>query len=130
MQSFYIASSFQNVNKVHEIFKELKKNGYLETYDWTKNNRTSSVESLRLIGEEERAAVLSADFLIVLLPAGKGSHVELGIALGAEKKVFLYAPSIEVTSLDSTFYYLPEVTHVTGSIDELLMKITMQLNEG
>jgi len=63
--------------------------GFVHTYDWTKNKRASTIEDLMEIGLQEKNAVLDADFLIVLLPAGKGSHIEFGIALGQGKKIYL-----------------------------------------
>ena len=60
----------------------LKEIGYEQTYDWTQNNRASSLEALQKIGLLEKKAVIEADFLIVLTPAGKGSHIELGMAIG------------------------------------------------
>ncbi|MGD6803150.1 hypothetical protein ACQCVK_01475 [Rossellomorea vietnamensis] len=68
---------------------------------------------------------MESDFIIVLLPAGKGSHIELGIALGLGKKVFLYSPENAMNDLaaTSTFYHLPEVEQCFGSLDDLLVKV-------
>jgi hypothetical protein len=126
MNKFYVASSFQNVDIVRFVSGQLKKMGYVHTYDWTKNKRASTIEDLKEIGQEEKIAVMAADFLIVLLPAGKGSHIELGIALGQGKKIYLYSDNNEVRNFEitSTFYHLPEVDIVIGTIDELLNKVT------
>ena len=69
---------------------------------------------------------MNADFIIVLLPAGKGSHIELGIALGQEKKIYLYSPNNEVNNIEitSTFYHLSNVEKCIGTIEELLDKVT------
>jgi nucleoside 2-deoxyribosyltransferase len=40
----------------------------------------------------ELAGVREADVLIVLLPGGYGTHVEIGAALGLGKPVILHAP--------------------------------------
>lgn len=119
---FYIASSFQNIDSVKYVSEVLKNKGYIHTYDWTKNERASTIDKLQAIGQEEKNGVLNADILVVLLPAGKGSHIEFGIALGQGKKVFLYSPNEDVRDLEttSTFYHLPEVEIVIGTIDELI----------
>ncbi|MFB5089068.1 nucleoside 2-deoxyribosyltransferase [Psychrobacillus sp. PGGUH221] len=119
---FYIASSFQNIDSVKYVSEVLKNKGYIHTYDWTKNERVSTIEKLQAIGQEEKNGVLTADILVVLLPAGKGSHIEFGLALGQGKKVFLYSPNDDVRDLEttSTFYHLPEVEIVIGTIDELI----------
>ncbi|WP_342576007.1 nucleoside 2-deoxyribosyltransferase [Solibacillus sp. FSL K6-1781] len=119
---FYIASSFTNKDKVRYVSGKLKNNGYQHTYDWTINERAASLTDLREIGQQEKAAIIDADFIVVILPAGKGSHIELGIALGHGKKIYLYSPNEEVNNFEttSTFYHLPEVEIVIGTIDDLI----------
>lgn len=126
---FYIASSFQNIDSVKYVSEVLKNKGYIHTYDWTKNERASTIDKLQAIGQEEKNGVLNADILVVLLPAGKGSHIEFGIALGQGKKVFLYSPNEDVRDLEttSTFYHLPEVEIVIGTIDELIDTMTTRI---
>ncbi|WP_174733285.1 group-specific protein [Mesobacillus harenae] len=123
---FYIASSFQNKEEVRYVSGKLVNKGFIHTYDWTQNDRASTMEELETTGLEEKNAVMEADFIIILLPAGKGSHIELGIALGQSKKVFLYSPNEEVYNFKttSTFYHLPEVEISIGSLDELVEVIT------
>lgn len=125
---FYIASSFQNKEMVRYVSEKLTSNGYIHTYDWTKNERASTVEELKAIGTDERNAVIESDFLVILLPAGKGSHIELGIALGQGKKIFLYSPDEEVTNFEttSTFYHLSEVEIVIGTIDEFITTVCLK----
>lgn len=126
MKKFYIASSFKNIEAVRYVSKELIKIGYIHTYDWTQNERASTIEDLREIGLQEKNAVMEADFIIVLLPAGKGSHIEFGIALGLGKRIYLYSQDNEIYNFDttSTFYHLPQVEKCVGTIDELLVKVT------
>ena len=122
MKKFYIASSFKNIETVRNVSQQLVKRGFIHTYDWTKNERVSTFEDLKTIGTLEKNAVIEADFLIVLFPAGKGSHIELGIALGQGKKIYLYSPDDEINNVEttSTFYHLPEVEKCMGSIEELI----------
>ncbi|KMK75805.1 nucleoside 2-deoxyribosyltransferase [Alkalihalobacillus pseudalcaliphilus] len=122
---FYIASSFSNMNKVRELSSRLKEIGYEQTYDWTQNNRASSLEALQKIGLLEKKAVIEADFLIVLTPAGKGSHIELGMAIGAEIPVYLYSEDGRINNFHetSTFYHLPEVNQVIGDFEKIIDKV-------
>ena len=126
---FYMASSFSNKQAVRQVSEELKNKGFTHTYDWTKNERASSFEELSKVGNLERNAVIEADFMIVLLPAGKGSHIEFGIALGQGKPIYLYSSDEEVNNFDttSTFYHLPQVKIVVGTISDLVK--TILLNE-
>jgi hypothetical protein len=109
----------------------LKNKGYIHTYDWTKNERASTFESLKEIGQKEKDAVIEADFIVVLLPAGKGSHIELGIAIGLGKRIYLYSPNEEVNDFEttSTFYHLLEVEKCFGTIDELINIVSHYLKK-
>lgn len=131
MHKFYIASSFRNIDAVHYVSQHLKSKGYIRTYDWTENSESHhtlafTFEDLKHIGQKEKQAVLDADILIVLLPGGKGTHVELGIALGHGKRIFLHSPDQAINQLEttSTFYHLPEVEKSYGSLDDLVKKVT------
>ncbi|MGO4500694.1 group-specific protein [Paenibacillus sp. 2RAB27] len=122
---FYLASSFKNIDNVRYVAKQLKSMGYLQTYDWTMHTGIDSLQELAAIGAKEKEAVLRADLFIIMLPAGKGSHVELGLALGAGKAIFMYSANDEMNDIDktSTFYQLPEVQKIIGPIDDLVLTI-------
>jgi hypothetical protein len=122
---FYAASSFKNIQQVRYICEQLKLKGFKHTYDWTQNERAANYQDLQRIGQAEKQAVIESDFLVVLLPAGKGSHIEMGIALGLDKKIFLYSPNEEVKNMaeTSTFYHLPQVEPCYGNLDNLLSTI-------
>lgn len=119
---FYVASSFKNTEQVRYVSGKLKSMGHIHTYDWTQNEKASTLEDLKHIGQLEKDAVAEADLVVVLLPGGKGSHIELGIALGLSKKIVLYSPdqSIYNFTTTSTFYHLPEVEKIIGTLDELV----------
>ncbi|RIW28747.1 group-specific protein [Bacillus salacetis] len=123
---FYVASSFQNIEQVRYFSRELTKRGFFHTYDWTENIRASTLAELKRIGEEEKRAVKEADVVVILLPAGKGSHIEMGMALALNKKVYLYSPNEEVKNPaeTSTFYFLPEVERCSGSLEDLIITIS------
>lgn len=131
MEKFYVASSFRNLESVRYVANHLKSKGYIQTYDWTQNAKGKeeqifTLEDLGNIGRKEKDGVLEADFIIVILPGGKGTHIELGIALGQEKRIFLYSPNGEVNNFEtiSTFYHLAEVEKCFGTLDELLEQVT------
>jgi hypothetical protein len=125
MKKFYVASSFKNIETVRYVSQRLVKRGFIHTYDWTKNERASTFDGLKAIGTVEKNAVIESDFLIVLIPAGKGSHIELGIALGQGKKIYLYSPDDQINHFEttSTFYHLPEVEKCIGTIEELIERV-------
>jgi nucleoside 2-deoxyribosyltransferase len=113
---FYIASSFTNKEKVQELASLLKKAGWMQTYDWTQNDKEIDSKTLSAIGQMEKKGIEEADLLILLLPGGSGSHIEMGIALALGKPVFLCHQDSELTT---TFYHLPGVTIFQGDTAEL-----------
>ncbi|WP_241773310.1 hypothetical protein [Bacillus sp. LL01] len=86
------------------------------------------MEDLKEIGEKELSAVLEADFLIVLLPAGKGSHIEFGIALGQGMNIYLFSENDDVNNFEttSTFYHLDNVEKIVGTIDKLVERVNLE----
>lgn len=119
---FYVASSLINKDQVRYVNQKLVDQGFIHTYDWTINSPVKTLAELADIGVKEKNAVLASDIVMILLPGGKGSHIELGLALAGDKKVFLYSPNDEINdvSLTSTFYHLPEVEKVIGTLDDLI----------
>lgn len=120
---FYVASSFKNIPMVRAVTESLRAAGHRLTYDWTQNERASTAKDLERIGQDEKRAILEADVVIVLLPGGKGTHVELGIALAWEKSIYLYSKVPLSLNDSTTFYHLPEIRHITGGLDEFLLLI-------
>lgn len=134
MEKFYVASSIRNMGAVNYVTKQLVNRGYVHTYDWTKNAYASeeeklTIEDLKGIGQHEKNAIIESDLIVVILPGGKGTHIELGIALGLGKKIFLYSPDRAVDQVEttSTFYHLPAVEKCYGTLDELVDKIAAQM---
>lgn len=120
---FYIASSFQNKDMVRYVSQKLISKGFTHTYDWTVNQRATEPEHLNAIGEQEKNAVQHCDVFILLLPAGKSSHVELGIALGLGKLAYIYSPEKISPSTASTFYYVDAIKQIHGEIDDFISMI-------
>ncbi|MCQ1530206.1 hypothetical protein [Lutispora saccharofermentans] len=125
MKKFYIASSLKNIETVRFVSESLINEGFIHTYDWTLNDNITSIDQLKDIGNKELDAVLKSDFIVVLFPAGKGSHVELGIALGNGIKAYLYSKNDEINDLEttSTFYHLDGVCKCKGTIEELIQTV-------
>lgn len=119
---FYVASSFSNLNTVRSVANKLKEKGFIHTYDWTKNEKAKTQSDLKRIGEEEKEAVIDSDFIVILLPGGKGTHIELGMAIGLRKRIYLYSPIEDINDPEqsSTFYQLQEVNRYVGSLESFL----------
>lgn len=123
---FYIGSRFANIEQVRALRNHLINDGHTHTYDWTINDRATSIEDLRAIGTSEFEAIKASDFVVILLPAGQSSHIELGIALGADVPLFIYDPANRFDDFEttSTFYHLSHVIQLTGPLEDVPQAIT------
>lgn len=121
---FYIASSLKNYEQVRELSRLLRHAGWEHTYDWTLEcqREVMTAETLKAIGEEEYEGIKQSDTVIVLTPQGKGTHVELGIAIALNKKVYLCHHDATYFKCDdntTTFYWLPQVKRIMGNIENI-----------
>lgn len=129
--NFYIASSFRNITDVRFISDRLIQQGHQLTYDWTRSERVETATELNRIGQLELDAVQASDYLILILPAGKGSHVELGIALAKQLPIFLcMTDATGWTGPEaSTFYHVGDVTPCVGVVDDWVRTIIDAMTE-
>lgn len=81
---FYIASRLENVDNVRRLKAELESRGHVHTHDWTKHGSVQHMgnAAIRNVSVLEVDGVRHADWVIVLLPGGRGTHTEMGIAIG------------------------------------------------
>lgn len=130
---YYIAASTDRMHAHNRVRDDLQKAGYEITYDWTThgNVRDTSVSRFREVAILDTQGIFAADFVLVLLPAGKGTHVELGLSLASRKKVFIHSedPSIfEPGPQVCVFYHSPNITRLTGPVEEIANILLLQLN--
>ncbi|MRH41348.1 group-specific protein [Aquibacillus halophilus] len=120
--NFYIASGLQNRNPVRKVAQALSAFGLEHTYDWTQNQRGTTLEMHKRVGEAERAAIVKSDFVVVILPGGKGTHTEFGMALGLGKRIYVYSETDDINDPTTTtnFYHISGVTKFIGELDELI----------
>ena len=126
---FYIASKLENYEQVQYLRDRLKEQGWTHTYDWTQHGSVKSIstEILKEVAEKEFQGVKDADVVIVLTPQGRGTHVELGMALALDKKVFIWHENdkyFKCTEDTSSFYWLPNVHRLFGTSDDLIKILT------
>src|SRR5215471_18067866 len=107
---FYLATRKDRVPQAEELVTALKAHGWERTFEWS-SHEGEGTEDYAEIAVAELEGVRAADVLIVLFPAGRGTHVEIGIALALGKPVIIHASDRE--TLDSpypcVFHYHPGV---------------------
>ena len=83
---FYIGSGFKNAELVNEFSKKLQNYGWQHTYNWAENiKENETIEDLIEYSKLEQKGIEEADAVIIILPAGRGTHVELGMAIALNK---------------------------------------------
>ena len=133
--TFYIASRLENAETVSRVANVLKAAGHTHTYDWTEHGSVKSEGQSRIkqVAKSELQGVMRADLVAVLLPGGRGTHTELGIALGSGcRNIVICAESdgfFEQDDRTCAFYWNDHITRVIGGIDAWLAEILSQGRE-
>lgn len=92
---FYLASAISNVAQARMFIRELAERGWTCTFDWTafeidpEVGSVLSMDQKADISQQEINGVIEADVMVMLLPGGRGAHVELGAALASSVPVLL-----------------------------------------
>lgn len=131
-RSLYIATSLSNAESHRKLAAALAPLGFVLTYDWTTHGSVMGKPRsvFRETAENEVDGVIDADLTIVLLPGGRGTHVELGVALAQGRRVIVHAANEEDLSAggyECVFYSHPLVTIYLGTIDDLVAAITAEI---
>lgn len=123
---FYIGSGFKNSDLVNYVSEKLSAEGWEHTYNWAKNViENETLEDLIQFSILEQQAIMDSDVVIILLPAGRGTHIELGMALTLNKKIYLYSNDGKDFDIENTvnFYQLPNIHRLVGNIDDMIKEI-------
>lgn len=125
---FYIATRLENHAQHNDVRNRIVALGHGVTYDWTAHGPVwrAGVERIREVAIAERYGVESADAVIVLLPGGRGTHCELGMALALRKRVIIWAPTDEMFGASPetcAFYHDPLVRTISGPLPIIAVAI-------
>ena len=95
---FYIATRLEN-HKQHNLIRDRLVNvyGHEITYDWTVHGPVwahgdtpkQRMDRIQEVAILERQGVEQADIVIALLPGGRGTHAEIGMALALGKPTLI-----------------------------------------
>ena len=110
-KTFYLATAKDRGEELTVLIDALKSRGWERTYAWTGEDEGGPAQFAD-VAVKELKGVADADVLIVLLPAGRGTHVEIGAALALGKPVVLHSPNRDILEkpYPCAFHYHPGVT--------------------
>ena len=123
---FYISSGIDNHARVSELASVLTGRGHEQTYDWTEHGdiRREGERVMSEVAFNELRAVRDAELLLVLLPGGKGTHTELGLAIAtrSNKRIIIWSETGDEFIADERtcmFYFHPSVERLVCPFEEL-----------
>ena len=100
---FYIATGLSNADNARKLSEMLVEAGHQPTYQWwihgsvqdPKRSIEDQMGRLVEVASAEASGVRQANVVIVLLPGYRGTHTELGIAIGTGKEIIIHLPTGE-----------------------------------
>jgi hypothetical protein len=121
---YYIATKLERHAEHNQVRDLMARFGHQITYDWTAHGPVwrDGADRIREVSELEMKGVVTADLVIVLLPGGRGTHAELGMALARGKRVLLHScDPVPLGAAPETcaFYHHPLCLGMTGSFEVL-----------
>ena len=125
---FYIATGLDNWEFHNIIRDQMRARGFKITYDWTTHKSVAhkGQQVCQTTAVKELEGVAKADIVVVLLPGGRGTHIEIGIALAFNRRVIIYGTPEDFAfekHKTCVFYYHPNVKRITGRRSELFWDI-------
>jgi hypothetical protein len=129
-RNVYVATALENVEQAKRVASQFKAAGWHLTYDWTLHGSVQDKGEARCaeVSVLECQGVIEADLLAILMPGGRGTHTEFGIALATHKPILMFAPSYQtLLGRDNrvcSFYMHPLVTRIFGDEAEIVPKAT------
>ena len=125
--TFYVASGVANCSRVNEAAAALAANGHYRTYDWTTHGSVKDAPDAfkRRVAASEAGGVAGAELVVLLLPGGKGTHTELGLAIASAGRRRIIVWSEDPAPFDGSgefcvFYHHPRVERVVCPFQELM----------
>lgn len=132
MAHIYIAASLADKERANELGTRLEAEGHVLTAPWFRWppvgwGGKSGTKGLRERGEADLRGVREADLLYVILPGGRGTHVELGLALAWGKQVILWTPEgASEGEYPCVFHYLPSINRQWHATLEHVVSLAKQ----
>ena len=88
----YVAGSIKNMQRCRDIMGAIEFAGGTVKYDWTRENQDKLLTDFdykQQVIKNQLQEVARSDFFVLVAPGGRGSYVELGVALSNKIKCYI-----------------------------------------
>lgn len=132
----YIAGSWKNAKRLHDIAADLRDKGHLVdlfcddsagryVFGFSELGDVSKLDakSIRVFPnvwrafKEDKKWIDWADAVLLVLPSGKSAHLEAGYAVGKGKQLYIYGGELPKGEVDVMYFF---ANGVYDDFDELL----------
>jgi nucleoside 2-deoxyribosyltransferase len=127
LMKVYIATGLERIETQKQVAGWLREAGHEITYDWGTHGPAcgSGLERIVEVAHAELNGVMHADVVLALLPGGRGTHFEIGAAVGVGIPVVLWRESsddglFEDDRRTCAFYHLGDVHQLTAPLSKKL----------
>lgn len=121
---YYIATKLENHAEHNRLRDTLEARGHKITYDWTTHGPVYSkgLAVVEEVAQLEHQGVYNADVVIMLWPGGRGTHVELGMAIALDKRCMIVSDvdGHHIASPETCAFYHHPCVMMYHNVDELL----------
>lgn len=128
----YVAGSVKNMQRVRDIMEAIEYAGGCVAYNWTRENQDSLLKDFsyrKEVIKTQLQEVKKADIFVLVTPGGRGSYVELGVALANKIKCYiLLDPDNDNAELEVLVHSSKEV-NLSYNITNLLNDIENDINQ-
>lgn len=122
---YYIATGLENAAQAVMLHDLISTVPDMEiTYNWMKHGSVKEdLAKLEEVCIAEMEGICNADVVIVLMPGGRGTHTEFGMALAWGKAIILCSPGedghaiFEPGEATCAFYHAPQIFRVQTVAD-------------
>lgn len=122
----YVAASFEQKEEAKKLHNVLTNAGHTITLDWTTHKLLADAPNIEVLSRQyaidDVEGVMAADVYVLILGERKsaGSHIELGIALGANIKHIYILGEVKDFTL---FYKHPRVKNLLD-VESLIKELS------
>jgi nucleoside 2-deoxyribosyltransferase len=106
---FYFSTKKTRLPEAAKLLEALTAEGWKRTFVWT--DRDAGRKHYPDLAQRELAGIRDADVVVVLLPGGFGTHVEIGAALALGKPILLHSTDRKTLNdpYPCPFHYHPTI---------------------